>query len=418
MRLLFLLTFLPLGMKAQDAMTVTGNITDANGEPLIGCTVQVKGGTGGSVADLDGNFKLQVPKNATLVFSFIGYKTQELKATANMKVVMKEDSHVMDEVVVVGYGTMKRSDITGSVVSVKAEDMQQTSASTMDQMLQGRAAGMQLTSNSGAAGGSTSIQIRGVNSLNSSNEPVYVIDGAIITSDAGADVFSNPLADLNPNDVESIEILKDASATAIYGAQAANGVIIVNMKKGFDGTAPKVNFKAQVGWDMLPKKLDVMDMQQFAEWAREANLLKSTVKESDMFANPATLGAGADWQDALFRTGLRQEYNLSVRGGSKGINYSLSGGYFSQDGITVNNDFNRITLRGSFDVKAYKWLNLGATFNVSQSKRNMGRSAQCIERYAEQCCPHARRHMGQVGIQRRYRHLAAEPCGTGRAHHP
>ena len=372
MRLLFLLAFLPLGVKAQDAMTVTGNITDANGDPLIGCTVQVKGGTGGSVADLDGNFKLQVPKNATLVFSFIGYKTQELKAAANMKVVMKEDSHVMDEVVVVGYGTMKRSDITGSVVSVKADDMQQTSASTMDQMLQGRAAGMQLTSNSGAAGGSTSIQIRGVNSLNSSNEPVYVIDGAIITSEAGADVFSNPLADLNPNDVESIEILKDASATAIYGAQAANGVIIVNMKKGFDGTAPKVNFKAQVGWDMLPKKLDVMDMQQFAEWAREANLLKSTVKESDMFANPATLGAGADWQDALFRTGLRQEYNLSVRGGSKGINYSLSGGYFSQDGITVNNDFNRITLRGSFDVKAYKWLNLGATFNVSQSKRNTG----------------------------------------------
>lgn len=369
---IFFLTLLPIGVKAQEAMTVTGNVTDSNGEPLIGCTVQVKGGTGGTVADLDGNFKLQCAKNATLVFSFIGYKTQELKAAPTLKVVMKDDSHVMDEVVVVGYGTMKRSDITGSVVSVKAEDMQQTSASTMDQMLQGRAAGMQLTSNSGAAGGSTSIQIRGVNSLNSSNEPVYVIDGAIITSEAGADVFSNPLADLNPNDVESIEILKDASATAIYGAQAANGVIIVNMKKGFDGTAPKVNFKAQVGWDMLPKKLDVMDMQQFAEWAREANLLKSTVKESDMFANPATLGAGADWQDALFRTGLRQEYNLSVRGGSKGINYSLSGGYFSQDGITVNNDFNRITLRGSFDVKAYKWLNLGATFNVSQSKRNTG----------------------------------------------
>lgn len=372
MRLLFLLTFLPLGMKAQDAMTVTGNITDANGEPLIGCTVQVKGGTGGSVADLDGNFKLQVPKNATLVFSFIGYKTQELKAAANMKVVMKEDSHVMDEVVVVGYGTMKRSDITGSVVSVKAEDMQQTSASTMDQMLQGRAAGMQLTSNSGAAGGSTSIQIRGVNSLNSSNEPVYVIDGAIITTEAGADVFSNPLADLNPNDVESIEILKDASATAIYGAQAANGVIIVNMKKGFDGTAPKINFKAQVGFDMLPRKLDVMDMHQFAEWAREANLLRSNARESNMFANPATLSSGADWQDALFRTGLRQEYNLSVRGGSKGINYSLSGGYFSQDGITINNDFKRITLRGAVDVKAYKWLNLGATFNVGQSNRNTG----------------------------------------------
>ena len=368
--LLLLLT--AVSLSAQEVMTASGQVVDATGEPLIGCTVQQKGGTTGSVADLDGNFKLQVPKNATLVFSFIGYKTQELKAAQGMKVTMKDDSQLMEEVVVVGYGTMKRSDITGSVVSVKADDMQQTSAASMDQMLQGRAAGMQLTSNSGAAGGSSSIQIRGVNSLNSSNEPVYVIDGAIITSDAGADVFSNPLADLNPNDVESIEILKDASATAIYGAQAANGVIIVNMKKGFDGSAPKVSLKAQVGWDMLPHKLDVMNLQQFAEWAREANLQRTTPKVSDMFANPATLGDGADWQDALFHSGLRQEYNLSVRGGSKGINYSLSGGYFSQEGITINNDFRRLTLRGSVDVKAYKWLDLGATFNLSQSDRNTG----------------------------------------------
>lgn len=368
--LLVLMLATPSVVYAQNTITVKGNVVDAMGEPLIGCTVQQKGGGAGTVADLSGNFTLNVPKDATLVFTFIGYKTQELKAATQMKVVMKDDSQVMDEVVVVGYGTMKRSDITGSVVSVKAEDMQQTSASTMDQMLQGRAAGVQINSNSGAAGGSTSIQIRGVNSLNSSNEPVYVIDGAIITTDAGADVFSNPLAGLNPNDVESIEVLKDASATAIYGAQAANGVIIVNMKKGKEGTAPKINFKAQVGWDMLPKKLDVMNMQQFAEWAREANLAKG--KESDMFANPSTLGAGADWQDALFRTGLRQEYNVSVRGGGKGINYSLSGGYFSQQGITINNDFKRLTIRGSVDVKAYKWLDLGATFNLGESRRNTG----------------------------------------------
>lgn len=371
-KLVLLMLLAPLAVMAQNTVTASGTIVDDTGEPLIGCTIQLKGGQVGTVADLDGKFMMQVPKNATLVFSFIGYKTQELKAAANMKVAMKNDAQMLNEVVAVGYGTMKRSDITGSVVSVKADDMQQTSASTMDQMLQGRAAGMQLTSNSGAAGGSTSIQIRGVNSLNSSNEPVYVIDGAIITSEPGASVFSNPLADLNPNDVESIEILKDASATAIYGAQAANGVIIVNMKKGKEGTAPKINFKAQVGWDALPKKLDVMDMQQFAEWAREANLLKSTPKQSDMFANPATLGAGADWQDALFRTGLRQEYNLSVRGGTKGVSYSLSSGYFSQEGITINNSFRRLTLRGSIDVKAYKWLDLGATFNLGENKRNTG----------------------------------------------
>ncbi len=371
-KLLLLLLCLPTGMMGQALITASGNIVDATGEPLIGCTVQQKGETAGTVSDLNGRFSVKVPKNSTLVFSFIGYKQQELKAAEQMRVTMKEDSHVMDEVVVVGYGTMKRSDITGSVVSVKAEDMQQTSASTMDQMLQGRAAGMQLTSNSGAAGGSTSVQIRGVNSLNSSNEPVYVIDGAIITSEAGSNVFSNPLADLNPNDVESIEILKDASATAIYGAQAANGVIIVNMKKGFEGAAPKISLKAQVGWDMLPAKQDVMDLHQFAEWAREANLQKTTPKESNMFANPATLGSGADWQDALFRTGLRQEYNVSVRGGGKGVSYSLSGGYFSQQGIAINNDFQRITLRGAIDVKAYKWLDMGATFNVGQSDRNTG----------------------------------------------
>ena len=371
-KLLLLVLLAPMTVVAQNTMTASGTIVDDMGEPLIGCTVQQKGGQVGTVADFDGHFKLQVPKNATLTFTFIGYKTQDVKAAENMKIVMKSDAQMLNEVVAVGYGTMKRSDITGSVVSVKADDMQQTSASTMDQMLQGRAAGMQLTSNSGAAGGSSSIQIRGVNSLNSSNEPVYVIDGAIITTEAGADVFSNPLASLNPNDVESIEILKDASATAIYGAQAANGVIIVNMKKGQEGTAPKINFKAQVGWDALPKKLGVMNLQQFAEWAREANLQRSTPRESDMFANPATLGTGADWQDALFRTGLRQEYNLSVRGGTKGINYSLSGGYFSQEGITINNDFRRLTLRGSIDVKAYKWLDLGATFNIGESRRNTG----------------------------------------------
>ena len=365
-----LMVYVPLA--AQTPVTISGTVFDETGEPLTGCTVKLKDGQAGTVADINGNFKLQAKPGDKLVFSFIGFKSQELKATNGMKVVLKEESQTLNEVVAVGYGTMKRSDLTGAVVSVKAEDMQQTSAATMDQMLQGRAAGMQLTSNSGAAGSSSSIQIRGVNSLNSSNEPVYVIDGAIVQTEAGSDVFSNPLADLNPNDVESIEILKDASATAIYGAQAANGVIIVNMKKGKENSAPKVNFKAQLGWDRLPRKLDVMDMQQFAEWAREANLLRSTPKESNMFANPATLGAGADWQDALFRSGLRQEYNLSVRGGVKGVTYSVSGGYLSQEGITINNDFNRFTFRGNVEVKAYKWLDLGATFNMGQTKRNTG----------------------------------------------
>ena len=226
---LLVMVCLPVTAWAQGMVTATGTVIDANGDPMIGCTVQLKGSSVGTVTDLDGHFQLKVPEGKMLVFSFIGYKAKEMKAAKLMKVKMEEDSHMLDEVVAIGYGTMKRSDLTGSVVSVKAEDMGVASAATVDQMLQGRATGLQMTNNSGAAGSGTSVQIRGVNSLSSSNNPVYVIDGSIVVSEAGQDSYSNPLDGLNPNDIESIEILKDASATAIYGAQAANGVIIVNI---------------------------------------------------------------------------------------------------------------------------------------------------------------------------------------------
>ncbi len=366
--LLSVMALLPAAALAQGMVTATGTVTDANGDPLIGCTVQLKGSSVGTVTDLDGRFKMQVPEGKTLTFSYIGYKTKEVKAQKTMKVTLEDDTHVLNEVVAVGYGTMKRSDITGSVVSVKAEDMEQTSAATMDQMLQGRAAGLTMTSNSGAAGSSTSIQIRGVNSLNSSNEPVYVIDGSIVRSEAGQDTYSNPLDGLNPNDIESIEILKDASATAIYGAQAANGVIIVNMKKGKEG-APKISFKATAGFSNLPKKLDVMNLRQMAAYITDLGISESS---EGYLANPELLGEGTDWQDAMFRTGVRQEYNLSVRGGAKSVNYSVSGGYYSEDGIIINNGFDRFTLRTSMDIKAYKWLDLGATVNISHTDQNTG----------------------------------------------
>ena len=368
--LLSVMALLPVAAQAQGIVAVSGTVVDANGDPLIGCTVQLKGSSSvGTVTDLDGHFKMQVPEGKMLTFSYIGYKTKEVKAAKTMKVTLEDDTHVLNEVVAVGYGTMKRSDITGSVVSVKAEDLEQTSAASIDQMLQGRAAGMQVTSNSGAAGASASIQIRGVNSLNSSNEPVYVIDGSIVRSEAGQNVYTNPLDGLNPNDIESIEILKDASATAIYGAQAANGVVIVNMKKGKEG-APKINFKATVGVDMLPKKVDVMNLREMAAYVLELNNMRDRVTST--LANPDILGEGTDWQDALFRSGVRQEYNLSVRGGSKNVNYNVSGGYFSQDGIVLNNDFDRFTMRSAVDVKAYKWLDLGMIFNMSQTNRNTG----------------------------------------------
>lgn len=366
--LLSVLALLPVAALAQGMVTVTGTVTDQGGDPLIGCSVQLKGSGVGTVTDLDGHFKLQVPEGKTLIFSYIGYKTKELKAQKNMKVTLDDDTHVLNEVVAVGYGTMKRSDITGSVVSVKAEDLEQTSAATMDQMLQGRAAGLTMTSNSGAAGSSTSIQIRGVNSLNSSNEPVYVIDGSIVRSEAGQDTYSNPLDGLNPNDIESIEILKDASATAIYGAQAANGVIIVNMKKGNEG-APRISLKATAGFSNLPKKLDVMNLRQMGAYVTDLGISESS---EGYLANPDVLGEGTDWQDAMFRTGVKQEYNLSVRGGAKNVNYSVSGGYYTEDGIIINNGFERFTLRTALDIKAYKWLDLGATVNISHTDQNTG----------------------------------------------
>lgn len=366
--LLSVLALLPAAALAQGMVTVSGTVADSNGDPLIGCSVQLKGSGVGTVTDLDGHFKLQVPEGKTLTFSYIGYKTKELKAQKNMKVTLDDDTHVLNEVVAVGYGTMKRSDITGSVVSVKAEDLEQTSAATMDQMLQGRAAGLTMTSNSGAAGSSTSIQIRGVNSLNSSNEPVYVIDGSIVRSEAGQDTYSNPLDGLNPNDIESIEILKDASATAIYGAQAANGVIIVNMKKGKEG-APRISLKATAGFSNLPKKLDVMNLRQMGAYVTDLGISESS---EGYLANPDVLGEGTDWQDAMFRTGVKQEYNLSVRGGAKNVNYSVSGGYYTEDGIIINNGFERLTLRTALDIKAYKWLDLGATVNISHTDQNTG----------------------------------------------
>lgn len=369
--LLVLLFLLPLiVISAADNNTVSGIVVDDNGEPLIGCTVQLKGTKIGALTGIDGRFKIEASQGASLLFSYIGYMPVQQKVTKSMRVIMHEQSHALNEFVAIGYGTMKRRDVTGSVVSVKGDDMQQTSAATMDQMLQGRAAGIQLTGNSGAAGASSSIQIRGVNSLSSTNEPIYVIDGSIVRSEAGDDVYSNPLADLNPNDVESIEVLKDASASAIYGSQAANGVIIVNMKKGKEG-ATSIDFKTQIGWESLAKKLDVMNLRDFASWMNDVRELSGYTK-SDYFASPETLGEGTDWQDALFRTGLKQEYNLSVRGGSKAIVYSVSGGYYNQEGIVINNAFSRYNMRASLDMKAYKWLDLGATISMAHTDKNTG----------------------------------------------
>lgn len=359
------------------SIAVTGVVTDDAGEPLIGCSVYVEGSKLGTTTDIDGKFSLNVPKNSTLSFSYVGFQPQKVKADKpKLTIVMKPSATMLDEVVAVGYGKMKRSDVTGSVVSINSEDLATTQAATFDQMLQGQAAGVQLNLNSGAAGAGSSVQIRGVNSLSSTNEPIYVIDGSIVQTSADADIYSNPLSDINPADIESIEILKDASATAIYGAQAANGVIIVTMKKGKEGNV-KINFKANFGVDQIAHKVDVMNLRQFAAWNNDARVAAGE-NPSNIFASPETLGDGSDWQSALFKNGFKQDYNLSIRGGTKTINYSLSGSYTDQKGIIINNDFARYTLRGSVDLKPYKWLSVGGTFNVGHTDRNTGMASWAV----------------------------------------
>lgn len=358
-------------------VAVSGVVKDDTGEPLIGCSVFVEGAKLGTTTDLDGKFSLNVPKNATISFSYVGYQPLKVKADkSTLDVVMKPSATMLDEVVAVGYGKMKRSDVTGSVVSVTSDNLNTTQAATFDQMLQGQAAGVQLNLNSGAAGAGSSVQIRGVNSLSSTNEPIYVIDGSIVQTGADDDVYSNPLADINPADIESIEILKDASATAIYGAQAANGVIIVTMKKGKEGNV-KINFKANFGVDQLAKKIEVMNLRQFAAWNNEARRMAGETPSS-IFASPETLGDGSDWQDALYRDAFKQDYNLSIRGGTKTINYSLSGSYTDQEGMVINNDFKRYTIRGSIEIKPYKWLSAGGTFNIGHSDRNTGMASWSV----------------------------------------
>lgn len=368
--LLFALFAILLDTKAQ---TVTGNVKDATGEPLIGVTVQVKGQKGGAVTDIDGNFSLEAAQGSTLVFSYIGYQSQEAKFTGEpLDITMKEDNATLNEVVVVGYGTMKRSDITGSTVSVSADDISKSVSTSLDQALQGRAAGVQVTQNSGTPGGGISVSIRGTNSLNG-NEPLYIIDGIAVQgqtgNQAGGDGMNNTnaLSGINPADIVSMEVLKDASATAIYGSRASNGVVIITTKRGQANTT-KVSYDGSVGWQTMPKKLDVLDLSEYAQFYNErADILGYGEREE--FKNPSILGKGTDWQDEIFRTALMQNHQVSVSGGSDKIRYAASGGYLDQKGVVLGSGFRRATARVNLDVDAAKWLSFGVSSSLSTYKQ-------------------------------------------------
>lgn len=354
-------------------------VDDDSGEPLPGATIRIKGSGQGTSTDLDGKFTLKVPEDGILIVSYIGMKSGEYKVPKNGKIniALKSDAKMLDEVVSIGYGSMKRSDLTGSVVSVNSEAIAQAAATTIDQVLQGRAAGLQMSQNSGIPGASTSIQIRGVNSINSTNEPIYIIDGVIVSGNTG-DNTSNAIAGLNPSDIESIEVLKDASATAIYGSQAANGVILITMKKGVSGK-PNINFNGSYGIQQLPNKIELMNLREYARHYNERNKVIGSEKDMKQeYSNPDALGVGSDWQDGMFRLAPVQNYNLSVRGGNKVVSYSISGGYTGQDGIAIGSAFDRFTLRFSTEVQANKMIRMGGAMNMTYTDQETSMASWSI----------------------------------------
>lgn len=367
--LFILICLLPVWAFAQ-TIAVQGVVKDVAGEPIIGASVLEMGTTNGTITDINGNFKLNASSKGTLKVSFIGYKTQEVPVAGKkqLAVTMKEDTEVLDEVVVVGYGQMKRSDLTGAVVSVSSDAISKSVTTSVDQVLQGRAAGVQVQQNTGMPGGSSSIRIRGVNSLNASNEPIFVIDGVVIDGSTGSG-SDNALASINPSDIVSMDVLKDASATAIYGARAANGVIIITTKRGAKGEA-SITYDGYVGWQQMPGKLDMMNLQDYAIHKNERADM-GIVEQDNNFIRPDLLGAGTDWQDEMFATAMMHSHNLSVAGGTDKNTYALGAGYLNQDGIAIGSGFKRLNLRGSFDSQVKKYLRMGINFAFSNSNQKL-----------------------------------------------
>lgn len=358
-------------------LAVTGTVSDEVG-PLPGVSVLLKGTGNGVVTDFDGNYTLRnVPPDGTLVFSYVGFKTVELPVNnrTEINVNLETDVSSLDQVVVVGYGSMKRSDVTGAMVSVSSKSIEESVPTTLDQVLQGRAAGVQIQQNSGAPGASSSIRIRGISSITGSNEPIFVIDGVIVDSNTGQG-GQNAFASINPSDIESIDILKDASATAIYGSRAANGVILITTKRGKSGEM-LVNFDSYVGFQEIPTKLELLNLQEYAIHKNKRAEL-GIVQQDPFFIRPDLLGEGTDWQEEMFDRAMMHSYNVSVSGGNERNSYSMSMGYLDQEGIALGSSFDRLNLRGLFDSQVKDYLKTGINFAFSNLDQNTTFSDQSL----------------------------------------
>ena len=342
-------------------LTVAGNITDGEGTPLIGATVMEKGTTTGTVTDFDGAYSITVSNvNSVLVITYTGFGTaeEEVAGRTQINIALAADAQTLDQVVVVGYGSQKRSDITGSVSSVDSEDLEKAIFTDVDQLLQGRAAGVQVTSSSGEPGSGAVIRIRGNNSISGNNGPLYVIDGIPI---AGSPNF-------NPQEIANIEVLKDASATAIYGSRGANGVILVTTKRGKAGKTV-INVGHNTTLSQVINTYDMLNGQQYAEYRNEAN---RELGREEPFPNPSQYaGEGFDWQDEILETGIRNESNLSFSGGGESVRYFVSGNYLNDAGIVIGSRFTRGSVRANLDLDALNdRLEAKISFNANHSRNN------------------------------------------------
>jgi TonB-linked SusC/RagA family outer membrane protein len=355
------------------AIPVAGRVTGADGAGLPGVTVLVRGTSTGTSTGPDGSFSLSAPEGSTLLFSFVGFVSQSvLVTTANasaLSVKLTESAQGLNEIVVVGYGTQERADVTGAISSVSGRDIASQPVADPTQALQGRVAGVTVTQNSGAPGGAggTSVRIRGVSSAGN-NSPLYVVDGFPLPSnDANFNGVESQLNSINPNDIESIDVLKDASATAIYGVRAANGVVIITTKRGKAGVS-NISLDGYRGFQQVWRKLDLLNSQQYAVINNESLIAKGD-PINPKYADPNALTTNTNWQDAVFRpTAVIQNYTLSATGGSEKARYALSGSYFQQDGTLIGSQFERFTVRANGDLQLNKYVKVGNSLAVTHQE--------------------------------------------------
>ncbi len=366
-----------LNLSAQ-TIKISGRIISKSNSPIPGATVTLKNTSHFTITDGAGKFTIDASPGSTLVISMIGYQKKEVVAkTASLEVEMAENISQLEDVVVIGYGKVKRPDVTGAISSVSGDEIRKTQPVTFDQALQGKVPGLVVQQISGQPGGAVSIQIRGLSSFGGGS-PMYVIDGIIIGGTATLGAGVNPLAGINPSEIETIDVLKDASATAIYGSQATNGVIVITTKRG-QVAPPSISYEMYTGYQQIPKRLPVMNLREYATFINERNTgLGWGFDTRPEFVNPKYLGEGTNWQKELFRNAPMSNHTLSISGGDTRTQYLLSGSYFNQEGIALGSNFRRISLRLNLDNKTTNWLKIGTSLQLVNIKENVNSTSSNV----------------------------------------